>query len=74
MDEIRELFEMIGKTGLDENESDLLGSGAINSLDIIALVNVIEAKYGKTLNGKYIEAENFESFSAIKAMLEKAFA
>lgn len=72
MNEIKELFEAIGKGNVSENEKDLLSSGMIDSLDIMSLVNEIEKRYG-ALDMRFIEAENFENFASLKAMLDKAF-
>ena len=72
MTKIKELFETIGKYDIDENKKNLFSSGDIDSLDIMALVGVIEQKYG-SLDIAYIEAENFENFETIAKMLKDAY-
>lgn len=72
MKKIKELFKAIGKGDISENQDNLLSSGVIDSLDIMSLINEIEQKYG-LLDVKFIEAENFESFASLKAMIDKAF-
>lgn len=71
MQEIKELFIAIGKENADESCGHLLASGVIDSLDIIALVGAIEKKYGKRLDAKYIQAENFISFATLRAMIDE---
>jgi acyl carrier protein len=71
MKEIKELFVDIGKAGVDESCTHLLANGVIDSLDIIALVGAIEKKYGKKLDIKYIQAENFINFTTLKAMIDE---
>ena len=73
MTKIKELFKAIEREDIDESMQNLLSDGHIDSLDIMALVAAIEKQYKKPLQAKFIEAENFESFKAIKAMLQKAF-
>lgn len=72
MDEIKELFISIGKENIDESEQDLFASGLIDSLDIIALVSAIKSKYNKSIEAKYLKADNFKNFSSIKKMLEES--
>ncbi|EAJ4475687.1 acyl carrier protein, partial [Campylobacter coli] len=43
------------------------------SIDIMALVAEIEKFYKKPLKAEFITPENFESFQAIKNMIEQAF-
>lgn len=71
MKEIKELFVDIGKVDVDESCGHLLANGVIDSLDIIALVGAIEKKYGKKLDIKYIQAENFINFATLKAMIDE---
>jgi acyl carrier protein len=71
MKEIKELFVDIGKADVDESCTHLLANGVIDSLDIIALVGAIEKKYGKKLDIKYIQAENFINFTTLKAMIDE---
>lgn len=72
MTEIKALFAAIGREDLSENDEDLLSSGAIDSLDIMALIAEIEKLYKKSLRAEFIRAENFESFKALENMLKEA--
>mgnify|MGYP002518360800 FL=1 len=72
MDEIKELFAKIERNDVTPEMSGLLSSGIIDSLDIMALVAEIEKAYKKPLSAEFIEANNFESFASIKAMIDKA--
>ena len=72
MKEITELFAKIERSDITPEMSNLLSGGIIDSLDIMALVAEIEKTYKKPLSAEFIEAENFESFASIKAMIERA--
>ncbi len=74
MQDIKKLFAAIGKDEVDESCSHLISSGIIDSLDIIALVGVIEKEYGKKLDAKYIQAENFINFATLQNMLNSYLA
>lgn len=73
MNDVKKLLAMIGKENIDENSTNLLGSGILDSLDVMSLVEAIEQKYGKALDAKYIEIENFQSLEAIRKMIKMAF-
>ena len=72
MKEITELFAKIERSDITPEMSGLLSGGIIDSLDIMALVAEIEKTYKKPLSAEFIEAENFESFEAIKKMIQRA--
>ena len=72
MKEIKELFNKIGKSDIDESMTNLLSDGIIDSMDIMALVVEIETLYKKPLKSKFIINENFESFESIYKMLDEA--
>lgn len=72
MKEIKELFNKIGKSDIDESMTNLLSDGMIDSMDIMALVVEIEKLYKKPLKSKFIINENFESFKSICKMLDEA--
>lgn len=72
MNEISELFAKIGRDDIDPQASGLLKNGIIDSIDIMALVTQIEKTYKKTLDAKFLEVKNFESFESIKAMIQEA--
>lgn len=71
MKEIKELFETIGKSEIDEFDNFLVTDGKIDSLDIINLVTEIENKYKIKLNFADIISTNFESFESIKELVCK---
>lgn len=73
MNEIKELFSEIGRDDVSADDSSLVSSGVIDSMDIMALVEVIEKRHKKMLDAKFIDLQNFESFSAISDMLKRAF-
>ncbi|MDL0104416.1 acyl carrier protein [Campylobacter vicugnae] len=72
MKEIKELFNKIGKSDIDESMTNLLSDGIIDSMDIMALAVEIEKLYKKPLKSKFIINENFESFESICKMLDEA--
>lgn len=72
MKEIKELFNKIGKSDIDESMINLLSDGIIDSMDIMALVVEIEKLYKKPLKSKFIINKNFESFESICKMLDEA--
>ncbi|ASE86996.1 acyl carrier protein [Campylobacter coli] len=73
MQEIKQFFINIDRADIDENMQDLVSEDLIDSIDIMALVAEIEKFYKKPLKAEFITPENFESFQAIKNMIEQAF-
>ena len=73
MKAIRDLFISIERTDIDEGMTNLVSDDIIDSIDIMALVAAIEKSYKAPLKAEFIVSESFESFAAIKAMLEKAY-
>ncbi|EDG2624169.1 acyl carrier protein [Campylobacter jejuni] len=73
MQEIKQFFINIDRADIDENMQDLVSEDLIDSIDIMALVAEIEKFYKKPLKADFITPENFESFQAIKNMIEQAF-
>ena len=72
MQEIKELFKSIDRDDCDESMQEMVSDDIIDSVDVMALVAAIEKKYQKKLAPKFIVAENYESFDAIKKMLKEA--
>lgn len=72
MQEIKDIFTAIGKPNVDENMQNLLSDGVIDSMDIMVLVVEIEKRYKKPLRSEFIINECFESFGAIRAMIDRA--
>lgn len=73
MNEIKEIFKSIGLEDIDENATDLVSDGILDSMDIMAIATAIKKKYQKKLDPSYLEIENFQSFVAIENMIKKAF-
>ena len=65
--------EMFRKKGNDEMEDDinLLESGIIDSLGLIRLIEYLENTFSLNIPDEEVLAENFESMSAIVALLGK---
>ncbi|EAJ8122802.1 acyl carrier protein [Campylobacter jejuni] len=73
MQEIKQFFINIDRADIDESMQNLVSEDIIDSIDIMALVAEIEKFYKKPLKAEFITPENFESFQAIKNMIEQAF-
>lgn len=73
MELIQKFFNDIERDDISEKDQDLISSGLIDSIDIIALVKEIEKYYQSPLNAKYIKEENFKNFKTIKNMLDQCF-
>lgn len=73
MQNIKSLFEAIGRSDVNENMQYILSNGVIDSLDVIQLIVQIEKIYGKNLSHNYIISENFENFKAIDEMIKQAY-
>ena len=65
--------EMFRKKGNDEMEDDinLLESGIIDSLGLIRLIEYLENAFSLNIPDEEVLAENFESMSAIVALIGK---
>jgi len=65
--------EMFRKKGNDEMEDDinLLESGIIDSLGLIRLIEYLENAFSLNIPDEEVLAENFESMSAIVALIVK---
>ncbi|EGO0809468.1 acyl carrier protein [Campylobacter lari] len=72
MENIKQMFINIGRSDIDEASENLLSSGIIDSIDVMALIAEIEKFYKKPLNAKFIKAENFENINSIKNMVSEA--
>lgn len=70
---VKKLFAKIDRDDIDENKTELVSSGEIDSLDIMELVSLIEKHFKAPLDAKYIEAKHFESMSALENMLKVAY-
>ncbi|MBZ7970784.1 acyl carrier protein [Campylobacter sp. RM3125] len=70
---VKQFFINIERTDIDESMQNLVSEDIIDSIDIMALIAEIEKYYKKPLKAEFITPENFESFEAIKNMIEQAF-
>ncbi|MCV3446646.1 acyl carrier protein [Campylobacter lari] len=66
IEDIKELFIKIGRDDINEEMDKLATGGAINSLEIMSLVQEIESVYGKEFDFDLIELKNFDNFIQIK--------
>ncbi|TEY07126.1 acyl carrier protein [Campylobacter sp. US25a] len=71
MQEIKQLFNEIGKNDITEFHNDLVFGGFIDSVDIISLVSLIEDKYKISIDFDEIVPENFYNFQTIMEMICK---
>lgn len=71
MCEVTELFNKIGRDDISGDEKNLLSSGRIDSMDVMALVSAVESLCKKPVNADFVDAESFESFESIANLIEK---
>lgn len=57
-----------------EAEENLVDDGLIDSSDIVSIIVELEATYGIVIPSQEIDASNFNSAKAIKAMVDKILA
>ncbi|MGD0842217.1 MAG: phosphopantetheine-binding protein [Candidatus Acidiferrales bacterium] len=51
--------------------SDFFGQGVLDSLDLIALVSALEARYNMFVDVQEMVPDNFRSLAAIQALLAR---
>ncbi len=71
IEDIKRIFENIGKNDIDENTDNLVENGIIDSIDIINLIQEIETCYGILVDFDYINTENLKNFQTIKNMIDE---
>ena len=54
-----------------EHEDNLIESGLMDSLDIVAIIDAVQEHFKIELDGKDIEPDNFVSAAAIWKMVER---
>ncbi|EGK8008673.1 acyl carrier protein [Campylobacter lari] len=70
MNDIFEILQSI-KPGINfEENQNLVSDGIISSFDILQIIMELEAKFDIEIKPQYIESSNFNSISAIMAMVE----
>ena len=69
LQDIKDLFNKIGRDDINENSDNLVDDDIIDSVDMMKLMLEIEKILGKPLDSKYILPENFKNFNTIKTML-----
>lgn len=57
-----------------ETEENLVDDGLIDSIDIVSIIVELDAAYGISISSKEIDASNFNSAKAIKAMVDRILA
>ena len=70
MKEIKQFFEKIGRSDIDETMDNLVEDGIIDSMEIMSLMQEIETHYGVFIDFDYITPENLRNFQSISAMIE----
>lgn len=72
MEAILEMLEEI-RPEFDFTESEnFIEEGMLDSFDIISLSNMLEEKYGITIDGLDIVPENYSSVQAIASLVKKS--
>ncbi|EHU8403619.1 acyl carrier protein [Campylobacter coli] len=70
MKEIKQFFEKIGRSDIEETMDNLVEDGIIDSMEIMNLMQEIETHYGVFIDFDYITPENLRNFQSISAMIE----
>lgn len=70
MKEVKQFFEKIGRNDIDETVDNLIEGGVLDSIEIMNLIQEIEAYYEFLINFDYITPENFRNFQTISIMLK----
>ena len=68
------LFHELGIDKVTLENPDLLGSGAITSIDIMNILSLIEERYDCELDPELVEPENLNSCAAIAQIIEQSLA
>ena len=55
-----------------EESKDFVMDGLLDSFDIVSLTNMLEEKYGITIDGLDIVPENYASVEAIAGLVKKS--
>ena len=71
MDEIFKMLEDIRPEFDFRNSENFIEDGALDSFDVITLVDMLEEKYGVKIDGLDIVPENFFGANQILALLRK---
>ena len=73
MSEAKILLNEIGRDDINDDSSNLLDCGLIDSIDIISLVAAMAARYGKDLDAKILSAEKYQSIAELDKMIKEAY-
>ena len=68
------LCHELGLNQVTLENPDLLGSGAITSIDIMNILSLIEERYDCELDPELVEPENLNSCAAIAQIIEQSLA
>lgn len=71
MEKIKDLLLKVQPEIDFSSDVNLVEEGYLDSLDIIKLVTLLESEFGISISGSDIAPENFESVSAIEALIKK---
>lgn len=71
---VLELFKEIGRLDITGEETDLLSSSTIDSMDIMSLIEAFRRKYGHEVDAMLLEEKSFESCAAIAEVLNQSLA
>jgi len=71
MEKLIELLEKIIPNVDFGNSTSLITDGELDSIEIVSIVEMLEAEYNIQIGWDDIEPDNFESVKAIYAMVQK---
>lgn len=72
MDEIYTILEELRPEFDFRKSENFVDDGFLDSFDIISIISVVEEKYGIIIDGLDILPENFETATAIAALINKS--
>ena len=71
MDELLNVLQKINPNIDFEHEENLIESGQLDSMDIVAIIDTVQSHFGINLDGNDIEADNFISLKSLWNMIRK---
>ena len=72
MEQIKEILERLRPEFNFEASHDFIEDGFLDSFDIVQIVSEFEEKFGAVVDGLDILPQNFSSFEAMAALVQKS--
>lgn len=72
MDDIKNMLAELRPEFDFEESENFITDGLLDSFDVVSLTNMLEEKYGITIDGLDIVPENYASVEAIAGLVKKS--